>query len=114
MTLFTMSPWVLLILILALLLIILLAAFSRKIAENILWFFGGVLDLYQRWRQLLIHAQPAPSSEQKLNDDAPQHHSTSTEQTPAASDTAYVLSTLQPQAALQQRQKVSDTMGERQ
>jgi disulfide bond formation protein DsbB len=111
MALFTISPWVLLALILALLLIILLAAFSRKIAANILWFFGGVLDLYQRWLQLLPHTQRASTSEQGRND-AQQNHSPRADREPVAADTAYALSTLQPQAALQQQPKVSDTMGE--
>ncbi len=74
------------------------------------WFLGEVLDLYQRLLQALSRTKRV-SSEQKLRD-MQQNHNPAPDPAPAAVETDYALSALQPQAALQQRPKASDTMGE--
>jgi len=106
MSVITISPWVALALIFGSLLVIGLVAFSNRAAENILRFFKGLLDLYQRWLQLRRTVQPSREQNAISRD-------LSDNRASVANDTAYALSALESQAKLlQQRLRASDVMGE--
>jgi len=111
MTVLTFSPGVALALILGLLLVVVLVAFSRQAAENILRFFTGLLDLYQRWQQLhsrsshVLPEQNAKSTEHDRDPDI--------DKAPVTGDPPHVLAMLQRQnARQQQRLSAAETMGE--
>jgi hypothetical protein len=111
MAIFTFSPGVMLALILALLLILVVVAFNRHAAENILRFFTGLLDLYQRWRQLRIHpVQEMP--EQNAGSSTEHDYRPGSEPAPVTDEAPHVLTAIQQRRVGQQHLSRPESMGE--
>jgi hypothetical protein len=110
MAIFTFSPAVMLVLILALLLMLVLVAFNRHAAENILSFLTGLLDLYQRWRQLRVH--PLQVTPERNAENTEHDYHPSIEPMPATNEASHTLVAVQQQRTSQQHLSRSEPMGE--
>ena len=107
----TFSPWVALALILGLLLVVVLVAFSLQAAENILRFFTGLLDLYQRLQ--LLHSRSSPLLPEQNAMGTEQDRGPDIDKAPVTVEPPHVLAALQPpNAGQQQLLSASETVGE--